>query len=149
MQVGDAAWVVTLLDSTDPELEKTLPKLKAPETGGLRVVLKGILAASTDKDPFVAHANAFGAMRIVEKGDKAAPQFGEIMVAGQAMPGKYKVGKNNITGLAIQNGSSPILITGNVEQLREAKGKIFVSGKLIVAKQGPLVVEAKQITAEK
>jgi hypothetical protein len=145
MQVGDAAWVVALLDDTDPELENTLPKLKAPTKGGLRVVLNGILAASADKDPFVAHANAAGTIRIVDKGDKAAPQFGEIQVAGRALPGKYEIGKGKFTTLAIENGSSPILITGKADQVNKAKGEIFVVGKLIVSKNGPLVVEAKSI----
>jgi hypothetical protein len=149
MQVGDAAWVVALLDDADPELEKTLPKLKAPAKGGLRVVLTGILAASSDKDPFVAHANAAGTIRIVAKGDNPAPspQFGEIEVTGRALPGKYEIAKGKFTTLAIENGSSPILITGKVDQLNDAKGKIFVAGKLIVSKKGPLVVEAKSIDA--
>jgi hypothetical protein len=143
MQVGDAAWVVVLLDDADPELENTLPKLKAPEKGGLRVALKGILAASTDKDPFVAHAHAAGSIRIVE-GDKREPEFGEIQVSGQAMPGKYEIGKGKFASLAIQNGSSPILITGKAQKIPDLKNsKIVVSGKLIVSTKGPLVVEAK------
>jgi hypothetical protein len=148
MQVGDATWVVALLGDGDPDLEKTLPKLKAPEKGGLRVALKGILAATTDKDPFVAHANAAGTIRIVEDGDKAAPQFGEIVVVGQALTGKYEVGKGKFTALAIQNGSSPILVTGQVAPLPTPSGNIIVSGKLLISKQGPLVVEAKKIGVE-
>jgi len=113
--------------------------------GGLRRRLKGMLAATTDKDPFVAHANAAGTIRVVEEGDKAAPRFGEIVVAGQAMPGKYEISKGKFTSLAIQNGSSPILITGKLRQLPEPKSKILVMGTLLISKQGPLVVEAKQI----
>jgi len=148
MQIGDAAWVVALLDDSDPDLEKTIPMLKAPEKGGLRVVLKGMLAATTDKDPFVAHANAAGTIRVVEEGDKAAPRFGEIVVAGQALTGKYEVGKGKFTALAIQNGSSPILVTGQVAPLPAPSSNIIVSGKLLISKQGPLVVEAKNIGVE-
>jgi hypothetical protein len=145
MQVGDAAWVVALLDNTDPEIEKTLPKLKAPAKGGLRVALNGILGASTDRDPFVAHANAYGTIRVVDQGDKKSPAFGEITVTGQSLPGKYEVSKGEFTSLAIENGPSPILITGKVGDI-VGKGTIIVSGKLIVSKQGPLAVEAKQIS---
>jgi hypothetical protein len=145
MQVGDAAWVVALLDETDKDLDQTLPKLKAPAKGGLRVALSGLLAASKDKDPFVAHAHGWGTIRVVEKGDKDLPEFGEILVAGQAMTGKFETAKGKFTSLAIQNGSSPILVTGKVEQIQEPKGKLFVTGKLLISTQGPLVVEAKWI----
>src|SRR5260370_799219 len=60
MQVGDAAWVVALLDETDKDIDKTLPTLKAPEKGRLRVVFSGLLAVSKDKEPFVVHANGWG-----------------------------------------------------------------------------------------
>jgi hypothetical protein len=145
MQVGDAAWVVALLDETDKNLDKTLPKLKAPEKGGLRVVLSGLLAASKDKEPFVAHANAWGTIRVVEKGGEDSLDFGEIQVVGQAMTGKFETGKGKFTSLAIQNGSSPILVTGKVDKIAEPKGKLVVSGKLLISKHGPLVVEAKSI----
>src|SRR5882762_3086845 len=68
MQVGDAAWIVALLDETDKDLDQTLPKLKAPAKGGLRVMLTGLLAATKDREPFVAHANGWGTIRVVEKG---------------------------------------------------------------------------------
>lgn len=148
IQVGDAAWVVALLDETDKDLDMTLPKLKAPAKGGLRVALTGLLAASKDKDPFVAHANGWGTIRIVEKGEKDSPEFGEILVAGQATMGKFETAKGKFTSLAIQNGSSPILITGKVDQVQEPKGKLYVTGKLLISRQGPLVVEAKSIGIE-
>jgi len=146
IQVGDAAWIVALLDETDKDLDTTLPKLKAPAKGGLRVALTGLLSASKDKEPFVAHAHAWGTMRIVEKdGDRDSPEFGEILVAGEAMTGKFEIGKGKFASLAIQNGSSPILITGNIAKVQEAKGKLMVTGKLLISRQGPLVVEAKSI----
>jgi hypothetical protein len=155
IQVSDSAWVVTLLEPADKDLDKELPKLKAPEMGGLRVyVTLGILAASPDKDPFVAHANAWGMMRVYDKvkdSGTSVPTMGHIIVMGQALPGKYELSKGKFTSLAIQNGSSPILITGKVnltngpERGQEPKGMVHVTGKLIVSKQGPLVVEANSI----
>jgi hypothetical protein len=146
MQVGDAAWVVVLLDETDKNLSNMLPKLRAPAEGGLHVVLEGVIAASKDQNPFVVHAKAWGTMRVVEGQAKDAPGMGEITVKGQALAGKFEVSKGNFTPLAVENGSSPILVTGKaVEQAAAAKGAIVVHGKLLIQKQGPLVVEAKEI----
>jgi hypothetical protein len=60
------------------------------------------------------------------------------------------VGKGVTTSLAIQNGTSPILITGKgVEQLSEVKGLIFAEGQLIVSRHGPLVVDAAWVGTKK
>ena len=111
MQVGDASWVVTLLDGTDPELGNALPKLKPPEKSGLRVFVRGRLAAAKDRDPFVAHAKAWGTMRVAAEGPTALG-MGDVMIVGAALPGKHEFSKGKFTSLAIQNGWSPILVTG-------------------------------------
>jgi hypothetical protein len=150
-QVGDAAWCVTLLDETDKDLDSVLPKLKPPEKGGLRVLMHGRLAAAKDKEPFIAHANAWGTIRILENLKKPMG-LGEIEAVGKALPGKHEIGKGKFTSLAIENGWSPILVTGaglkdigNTEPLEFVKFDVAVSGRLIVSKQGPLVVDAKSI----
>jgi hypothetical protein len=146
MQVGDAAWVVTLLDETDIALDNWLPKLRPPEKGGLRVFVRGRLAASKDRDPFVAHAKAWGTMRVAAEGPTALG-MGDVMIVGEAIPGKHAIGKGKFTSLAIQNGWSPILVAGKiVEESNAPKGMVHVVGKLTVSKQGPLVVDAKSIS---
>ena len=151
-QVGDAAWCVTLLDETDKELADVLPKLRPPEKGGLRVVMQGRLAAAKDKEPFVAHAKGWGTIRLVDSADKKAPNMGDIEIVGKALTGKYEIGKGTFTPLAIENGWSPILVTGaglkevgKPEVLNFVDKKLVVSGRLVVSKQGPLVVDAKSI----
>jgi hypothetical protein len=146
MQVGDASWVVTMLDAADPDLGKVLPKLRPPEKGGLRVFVKGRLAAAKDRDPFVAHAKAWGTMRVAADGPTALG-MGDIMIVGEVLPGKHAIGKGQFTSLAIRNGSSPILVTGKVvEEANQPKGMVHVVGKLTVSKQGPLVVDARSIS---
>jgi len=150
MQIGDASWIVTLLDDMDPDLDKVLPQLRPPAKGGLRVVMNGRIAASRDPDPFVAHAKAWGTMR-VEKDDAKLPLgVGSIELVGQALPGRYEISKGKFASLAIQNGWSPIVLTGKgVEQAAQSKGPLSVSGKLMVSKTGPLVVDVQQIGVPK
>jgi hypothetical protein len=146
MQVGDSAWLVALQYGTDEENDKVLPKLKVPEKGGLPVVFHGTLAASMDKAPFVAHANGWGTMRVVEKGDKASLAMGDIQVTGKALHGKFDFGKEQFASLAVENGASPILVTGKASQeAAKIDGTITVVGTLKIQKQGPLVVEAKTV----
>ena len=146
MQVGDAAWVVTLLDDTSENLKAFLPKLQAGEQP-IHVVMEGAIAAAPkDVEPFVTYANAAGKLRVVGKGPLG---MGAIKIEGNALPGKYEISKGKYASLAIENGNSPILVTGDaVEQGKLTKGKARVSGKLIVQKQGPLVVDAQSVTIE-
>jgi hypothetical protein len=146
MQVGDAAWVVTLLDDTSENLKAFLPKLQAGEQP-IHVVMEGAIAAAPkDVEPFVTYANAAGKLRAVGKGPLG---MGEIKIEGNALPGKYEISKGNFTFLAIENGTSPILVIGEgLARVSPSKGKARVSGKLIVQKQGPLVVDAQSVTIE-
>ena len=114
--------------------------------GGLPVILEGVIAASKDRDPFVVHAKGWGTMRPVEGPSKGTPGVGEITVKGEALTGKFEVSKGKFTPLAVENGTSPILITGNdVDKAAAAKGALVVQGKLMIQKGGPLVVDAKEI----
>jgi hypothetical protein len=144
MQVGEAAWVVVLLDETDPDLDKVLPALRPMPKGGLVVRFEGIIAAEKDKDPFVAHANAWGTMQPHQQQAKEALGMGEIELVGRALPGKHELDKGKFTSLAIQNAWSPILVTGKAVEA-DVQGKVRVIGKLLVRRQGPLVVESSRI----
>ena len=150
MQVGEASWVVTLLDDADPNLEKELPLLRPPQKGGLRVVMHGRLAAAKDRDPFVAHAKAWGTMHVQKDDAKLPLGVGSIEIIGEAVPGKHEIGKGEFTSLAIQNGWSPILVTGKgLERAAQPKGMLSVSGKLIVSRTGPLVIDAQSVSVAK
>jgi hypothetical protein len=144
MQVADAAWIVVLLDATDKDADALLPKLRPTPKASVPVVFEGALAASRDQDPFVTHANATGGLRIAKNGEPGALAIGQIEVSGELRAGKYEVAKGKTTSLAIANGASPILLTGKgMEGVGQPKAKetITVLGKLIVQKQGPLVVD--------
>jgi hypothetical protein len=143
MQVGDASWVVVLLQDSGDNLTALLPKVQSAEQPTYVVFEGAISAAPRDPEPFVAHANATGTLRLASKGTLG---MGEIRIEGQALPGKYEVGKGKFASLAIENSTSPILVTGDAAaQVAPVKGMARVSGKLIVQKQGPLVVEAQSI----
>ncbi len=144
MQVGDAAWVVVLLDETDKDADALLPKLR-PTATAVPVVLEGRLAATKEKEPFVAYANATGRLQLGHKDATGALAMGEIRVEGKALLGKYEVSKGKFASVAIENGSSPILVTG-VTGAKE--GTISVDGRLLVQKQGPLVVDARTIAVK-
>jgi hypothetical protein len=148
MQVGDAAWVAVLLDPTDPNLDKELPLLKAPEKAGLRVIFEGRIAAPKDKEPFVAHANGTGTLRTIGQPlPKLVLGSGEVVVQGNLLPGKPADAKGLNVLLTIENGFSPILVTSKtVAKARGAEKTATVRGVLQIQKQGPLVVEAASIT---
>lgn len=146
MQVGDVAWVVTLLDDKSENLKASLLKLQ-PGEQPVPVVMEGTIAAvPKDTETFVTYANATGKLRVVGKGTLG---MGEIRIEGQVRPGKYEISKGKYATLAIENGTSPILVTGDaVTNAVKVKGNARIKGKLTVQKQGPLVVEAQSITID-
>jgi hypothetical protein len=143
MQVGDAAWVVVRLDETEKDLPALLPKLRPSAKGSTRVVMEGTLAAAKDKDPFVTYATGWGTMRPAE----GAPGVGVIRVEGKGLAGKYEWGKGKTAALAVENGWSPIVVVGKAAEgvVPKGAGGLLVTGKLLVQKQGPLVVEADRV----
>jgi hypothetical protein len=88
-----------------------------------------------------------GVVRPLDAADKPeAPPLGSVLVEGEALPGEHAVGKEQKSPLAIKNGASPIIVTGNLaKENSQAKGRLRVSGRLRVADNGALVVDADRV----
>ncbi len=125
MQVGEASWVVTLLDQSGDELKTLLPKL-CPGKEPIAVVMEGAIAAvPRGSEPFVTHANATGKLRVVGKGTLG---MGAIRVEGQSRHGTFEIAKGKVATLAIDNGNSPIYVIGGTDiNLTAIKGKVPAS----------------------
>ena len=74
---------------------------------------------------------------------------GGALVEGEAVLGKYRVGKNEKSTLAIKNGANVIVVSGKLPKEQELQGTIRVVGKLCVAEQGTLVMDAEKVQAGK
>lgn len=70
---------------------------------------------------------------------------GRAIVEGQALPGKYPLGGDEHSPLAIENGQAPILVTGLLaHQNAKAEDLVRVTGKLVLGANRAIVLQAGQ-----
>jgi hypothetical protein len=90
-----------------------------------------------------------GMVRPFEAADKPkAPPLGSAIIQGDAVPGEYPYGKgrDQKSPWAIQNGAAPIIVTGKLAaEHAQTKGPVRVIGKIRVADNGALIVDADQV----
>ena len=131
---------------------------------GLKKLEQDFLAASDELLKYISHVAAEGKLvqeagelrmegtvRLFDyKGADKALGKGKVHVTGQATQVKHDSGSGEKPTLAIQNGSSPIVVVGKAaEQHLNAKGALRVVGVLRAGKGGQPVVEAEKVEALK
>jgi hypothetical protein len=153
-QDGVLAWVMlTLDDKTKVQVFLDVEKEKAQglfesitpsrENAKKTIVVEGSLARPQTDNPFASFV-AVGEVRILTENEAGQfPAKGSARIEGKTLPGKYDLEDGSHSQLAIENGTSPIIIRGKLaEEYAKVKGTIRLSGKLYVGKKGTIVLDA-------
>jgi hypothetical protein len=78
--------------------------------------------------------------------DDKSPPPGSAWVEGLPLKGAYTIAKGKQSSLAIYNGSTPIIVSGKLaKDFADKKGKLRVTGKLVLGDKNVMVIEADKI----
>ena len=78
--------------------------------------------------------------------DDRSPPPGSTWVEGMPLKGTYTIARGKQSPLAIYNGSTPIIVGGKLaKDFADKKGKLRMTGKLVLGDKNVMVIEADKI----